>query len=220
MTPWISFGAAWRGVRKTSLDSPLKFLMCWAGGSFLILSLVSGKQAYYLLPSIPAFALILARLATVVDGPVIRRDLSFAIAGTILLGAFPLIVNHLPALSETRLKGLIADWYSIPMMACGAVLIPFTWKRVESVVFANGTTAILFFVVFIISMKPTLWQGFDLRPLASTAALHQDQIAWYGSYHGQLNYNGGIRQVYVQENKEELAAWLTSHPDGVVVMRL
>ena len=70
LLPWISLGSVWRGMRLTKPDSPLKFLICWAGGSLLILSLVSGKQIYYLLPVIPAFALILARLATSVHRPV------------------------------------------------------------------------------------------------------------------------------------------------------
>lgn len=220
LTPWISFGAAWRGMKNTRLDSPLKFLLSWAGASFLILSLVSGKQAYYMMPAIPAFTLILARLATSVEGPVLKRDMAFAIIGTILLGAFPLIANHLPALAETRLKNLIADWYSIPMMACGAVLIPFSWKRIESAVFAAGTTAILFFVLVIVSVRPSLWTGFDLRPLANSVASHDGNLAWYGSYHGQLNYLGEIRHVAVPENPDELAEWLKNHRDGFLVIRL
>lgn len=220
LTPWISFGAVWRGLRNTRRDSPLKFLLSWAGASFLILSLVSGKQAYYMMPAIPAFALIVARLATSVEGPVLKRDLSVVAAGTMLLGAFPLIANHLPALAETRLKDLIADWYSIPMMACGAVLIPFSWKRIESAVFAAGTTAILFFVLVIISARPTLWVWFDFQPLAEAAASYESGVAWYGGYHGQLNYLGKIRRVYEAENHEDFSEWLTEHQQGVLIMRL
>lgn len=220
LTPWILFGATWRGMRTTTLDSPLKFLLSWAGASFLILSLVSGKQAYYLMPAIPAFALIIARLATAIEGPILKRDLSVVAAGTMLLGAFPLIANHAPALAETRLKDLIADWYSIPMMACGVALLLFSWKRIETAVFAAGTTAILFFVLVIVSVRPSLWTGFDLRPLAGSVASHDGNVAWYGSYHGQLNYLGAIRHIAVPETPEELAEWLESHRDGLVVFRL
>jgi len=220
LTPWILFGATWRGMRTTTLDSPLKFLLSWAGASFLILSLVSGKQAYYLMPVIPAFALIIARLATAIEGPILKRDLSVVAAGTMLLGAFPLIANHAPALAETRLKDLIADWYSIPMMACGVALLLFSWKRIESAVFAAGTTAILFFVLVIVSVKPTLWQWFDFQPLAAAAARHEGGVAWYGGYHGQLNYQGKIRHVHEANNREDLSNWLTQHQHGVLIMRL
>jgi 4-amino-4-deoxy-L-arabinose transferase-like glycosyltransferase len=220
LTPWILFGSVWRGMWQTRLDSPMKFLISWAGASFVILSLVSGKQAYYLMPAIPAFALILARLATAIDRPILKMDLYPVIAGTIVMGALPLIANHVPPLSETRLNGLISDWYSIPMIACGAVLIPFSSKRTESAVFAVGTNAVLFFVLVIVSIKPTLWTGFDLRPLAGSVARHDGNLAWYGSYHGQLNYLGEIRHVAVLENSNELAEWLSNHRDGTLVTRL
>ena len=218
--PWPLLGSVWRGMRLTKRDSPLKFLVCWAGGSLLILSLVSGKQIYYLMPVMPAFALLFARFATSVNGPVTNRDLLFVIIATTGLGALPLVANHLPPLSETRLQGLIPDWYVIPLMICGVALIPFASKRIESAVFAIGTAGMLFFVIVIVSLKPTMWDGFDLRPLASVAASHEGSVAWYGGYQGQLNYLGGIRYVEEIADPQELSTWLTEHRSGMVIMRL
>ena len=218
--PWPLLGSVWRGVRCTKTDSPLKFLICWAGCSLLILSLVSGKQIYYLLPVMPAFALIFARLATSENGSVTKRDLSLVILGTIGMGTLPLLANHIPALSETGLRDLIADWYAIPLMVCGAALIPFAFQRIESAVSAIATAGILFFVIVIVSVKPTMWKGFDLRPLADLAAGHEGGVAWYGGYHGQLNYLGGIRHVEEIGDPQKLSTWLTEHRSGMVIMRL
>lgn len=218
--PWPLLGSVWRGMRLTTLDSPLKFLLWWAGGSLLILSLVSGKQIYYLMPVMPAFALITARFATSIHGPVTRTDLSFVIIATSGLGALPLVANHISPLAETRLRDLISDWYAIPLMVCGVVLIPFASKRIESAVTAIGTAGILFFVIVIVSLKQSMWNGFDLRPLASVAASHEGEVAWYGGYHGQLNYLGGIRYVEEIIDPAELSAWLTEHRNGMVIMRL
>lgn len=220
LTPWILFGSSWRGFKNTRLDSPLKFLVCWAGASLLILSLVSGKQVYYLLPAIPAFALILARLTTSAEAPVSKRDLALVVAGTIAMGAFPLLANHIPPLSNTRLRELITDWQAIPLIACGAIIIPFSFKRIESAVFAIGTSAILFFVIVILSVRTTMWAAFDLRPLADIASNHEGDVAWYGRYHGQLNYLGGIRRVHVSEDREGLKEWLVDHREGVLIIRL
>ena len=218
--PWPLFGSVWRGVRITKTDSPLKFLICWAGGALLIMSLVSGKQIYYLMPMMPAFALILARLATSENGSVAKRDLSLVILGTIGMGALPLLVNHIPALSETGLRDLVADWYAIPLMVCGAALIPFAFQRIESAVSAIATAGIVFFVIVIVSVKSTMWKGFDLRPLAHTAASNEGGVAWYGGYHGQLNYFGEIRHVEEIGDPQELSTWLTEHRSGMVIMRL
>ena len=220
LLPWISLGSVWRGIRLSKIDAPLKFLLCWAGGSLLVLSLVSGKQIYYLLPALPAFALILARLATLVEGPVTRRDLLFVIAGTIAMGALPLFANHIPQLFETGLRDLVADWYTIPLMACGLVLIPFTFKRVESAVFAVGTSALLFIVILVLSLKSTIWQEFDLKPLADAAASHNSGVTWYGGYHGQLNFVGGISYIHESRSREDLSEWLTGHRNGLLITRL
>lgn len=220
LMPWISLGTVWRGVPLMKLDPSLKFLFCWAGGSLLILSLVSGKQIYYLLPVLPAFALIFARLATAKNGSVAKRDLSFVILGTIVMGALPLLANHVPPLSETGLQNLIADWYAIPLMVCGAILIPFAFHRIESAVSAIATAGILFFVIVIVSVKPTMWNGFDLRPLAEMAAGNEGDVAWYGGYEGQLNYLGGIRHVEQISDPQELASWLTNHRSGILIRRL
>ncbi len=218
--PWPLLSSVWRGVRITKADSPLRFLICWAGGSLLSMSLVSGKQVYYLLPVMPAFALIFARLATSENGSVAKRDLSLVILGTIGMGTFPLLANHISPLSETGLRDLIADWYAIPLMACGAALIPFAFQRIESAVSAVCTAAILFFVIVIVSVKSTMWNDFDLRPLANMAASHEGGVAWYGGYHGQLNYLGGIRYVEEIGDPQELSTWLTEHRNGMVIMRL
>ena len=118
------------------------------------------------------------------------------------------------------MRDLIADGYAIPLMACGALFIPFTFQRIESAVFSVGAAAILFFVIVIVSIKSTMWDGFDLRPLARMAASQKGGVAWYGGYHGQLNYLGGIPYIEETEDAQELSAWLTDHRNGVVIMRL
>ena len=52
------------------------------------------------------------------------------------------------------------------------------------------------------------------------AATHKDGVAWYGSYHGQLNYFGGISCVHETWERKELSEWLTNHPGGVLIFRL
>jgi 4-amino-4-deoxy-L-arabinose transferase-like glycosyltransferase len=219
LQPWISLGAAWRGLWMTRLDPPMKFLLCWAGSSLLILSLVSGKQIHYLLPAIPAVSLILTRLMTAIPGAIPKRDLTIIIAGTIVLALVPLVVNHLTSPSPAMIQNQISDWYVVPLMACGVMLIPFPFKRIESTVFAVGTASILFVMVVIVSARTTMWRSFDLGPLAQTAASHND-IAWYGLYDGQLNYLGGIPYVHETHGVDELSQWLTEHPDGIVIEEL
>ncbi len=220
LMPWILMGTPWRGLRVIKLDSPLKFLLCWAGGSLLIHSLVSGKQIYYLLPAMPAFAMILARLVTSVEGLVPKRDLYFVIAGTIGLGSLPLIANHIPSVSATALRGLIPDWYSIPLIACGVFLVPFANRRVELAAFAVGTSSVVFFAIVCMSLASTVWKGCELKPLAEMVANSDNDFAWYGHYHGELNYLGGVRYVQEVRHFDQLEKWATDFPNGRIIIRL
>ena len=52
------------------------------------------------------------------------------------------------------------------------------------------------------------------------AAGHAGGVAWYGGYHGQLNYLGEIRHVQEIEGEQELSEWLTDHQNGVLMIRL
>ncbi len=220
LLPWISIGTVWRGLRIAKLDSSMKFLLCWAGASLLILSLVSGKQIHYLLPVIPALALILTRLFTALEGPIPRRDLAFIIVGTMVLATLPLFANHLASPNEAVMRNVIPDWCALPLMACGVILIPWSFKRVESTVFAVGTSSILFGIILLVSVRSTVWKGFEFQSLAKTAANHRDNVAWYGLYEGQLNYLGGIRYVHETRGVEELSQWLAEHRDGVLIKEL
>lgn len=220
LLPWISVGTVWRGVRITKLDSSMKFLLCWAGASLFILSLVSGKQIHYLLPIIPAIAMILTRLMTTSEDSIQKRDLSFIIVGTIVVATFPLFANHVSTPYATIARNMVADWYVVPLIACGLILIPFSFKRIESTVIAVAGTSILFAMILIVSVRSTIWKNFDFKPLARAAASHQDNVAWYGLYEGQLNFLGGIRYVHEIRSTDELSQWLTKHPDGIVIEEL
>lgn len=220
LLPWISLGTIWRGLRITKLDSQMKFLICWAGASLSILSLVSGKQIHYLVPVIPAFALVLTRLLTAVEGPIPKRDLAFVILGTVAIATLPLFANHSSLPFEGVLRDVISDGYVIPLVACGVILIPWSSQHVESVVFAVGPSSILFVIIVVVSMRSTIWEGFELRPMAQTVARHEGGVAWYGHYEGQLNYLGEVRYIHEIRSPEDLSKWLADHRDSLLITEL
>jgi len=220
LLPWISIGTTWRGLKVAKFDSPMKFLICWSGSSLLILSLVSGKQIHYLLPVIPALALILTRLLTTIEGQIPKRDLAFMITGTVAVATMPLFANHISSSYEAVMRGKVADWYVIPLMACGAILIPLSFKRIESAVFAVGTSSILFAIILIVSARSTIWKDFEYRPMAQAAARHEGGVAWHGRYEGQLNYLGELRYIHETCSAEDLSNWLAEHPEGHLIKEL
>ncbi len=219
LMPWISFGAVWRGFRLTAFDNGMRFLTCSAGGSLLILSLVSGKQIYYLLPMIPVCAMILARIMTAVE-TVSRRDLAFIVPGTIGMALLPAIFNSVPQLTRARLTGILENYYVIPLGLCGVLLLVPAWKKVSSLVLAVATSSVVFIAIVAWGISGSLWDGFDLKPIARYAANCSRPVAWLGDYHGQLNFLGEIPTIKETLNTEALEKWLLEKPDSAVIVRL
>ena len=219
LMPWISFGAVWRGFRLTTFDNGMRFLVCCVGGSLLILTLVSGKQIYYLLPMFPPCAMILARLMTSVD-TVSRRDLAFIVPGTIGMALLPAVFNSVPELTRTRLTGILENSYAIPLGLCGALLLVPAWKKISNLVLAVATSSVVFIAIVAWGISGSLWDGFDLKPIARFAAGCARPVAWLGDYHGQLNFIGEIPSIKETLNTEALEQWLQEHPGGAVIVRL
>ncbi|MEZ6061316.1 MAG: glycosyltransferase family 39 protein [Planctomycetaceae bacterium] len=74
LLPWLLLPSFWSGCRQLRRSSATVFCAIWWLGTLAILSLVSGKQPHYLLPSIPGATLLMA--AAITSVPLItRRDL-------------------------------------------------------------------------------------------------------------------------------------------------
>ena len=197
----------------------MRFLVCCAGGSLFILTLVSGKQIYYVLPMFPPCAMILARIMTSVD-TVSRRDLAFIVPGTIGMALLPAVFNSVPELTRTRLTGILENYYVIPLALCGALLLVPAWKRVSNLVLAVATSSVVFIAIVSWGISGSLWDGFDLKPIARFAAGCSRPVAWLGDYHGQLNFIGEIPSIKETLNTEALEQWLQEQPAGAVIVRL
>jgi 4-amino-4-deoxy-L-arabinose transferase-like glycosyltransferase len=64
--PWFAWPRFWKGI--SIRDPGQKFLAAWLLLTFIGFSLVSGKQAKYLVPLLPAFALLAGRALSKVKG--------------------------------------------------------------------------------------------------------------------------------------------------------
>lgn len=64
--PWVAWPPLWRRLRGSGLrlDAGLRFCLAGLLPALLLFSLISGKQAKYLLPLLPLLALLAARLLT------------------------------------------------------------------------------------------------------------------------------------------------------------
>lgn len=225
--PWPLLSRFRTGLRTLPADAGSRFLCVSLLLPLLILSAVSGKQVYYLLPLSPALALLIAR-SLVTHPPTVSQTVSLIAIrpialGTMLCGAIPAVVWLLPDIAQGRLSGVCPAWYSLPLTACGAVLLLVRTTDIVRVVRAISAAAVVFISLLVIGLGSTFWPGFDTRPLAEHVRALQDRdipVAWFGNYHGQLHYVGRLRTPLAElYTPAELQAWLQRHPGGRVIMR-
>ena len=89
--PWSFLPSGLKGLRGAYATPERRFLLSWIIGSVVILSAVSGKQPHYLVPALPAVALLIAGglAATVPVGRIAARAtvavVVLLLAGTVIL---------------------------------------------------------------------------------------------------------------------------------------
>ncbi len=81
--PWLFWKPVWQGLLKLPQhisDNGVRFCLIWFLVVFVAFSLISGKQPHYLLPIVPAFALLIAYLVKKKDKIIIISTISILIS--------------------------------------------------------------------------------------------------------------------------------------------
>ncbi|MFN9719133.1 MAG: ArnT family glycosyltransferase [Planctomycetota bacterium] len=221
LLPWLNFVPLWRGIFSFRPDGGLKFSAVAGLSTLLIMSLVSGKQIHYLVPMLPHCAMAISRLASMrADTKVERRDQLLPAAATVLLGMTPVIINWQHPSGSEAVAGLVSSVYSIPLVLFGVAVAIIPAGTVLRAVTVISTFSIAFLSVIVFALSSTMWDGFDLEPLARFVHQTRQPICWFKGYHGQINLIGRISRVTEVSSEDDLQHWLEDAPEGVVVMRL
>lgn len=215
--PWGWSPAALRTLAPARLraDPGARFAATWALSALLAFSLVSGKQTHYLLPELPALALLLSGL-----GPEGARAwrlaallpalLLLALGAALALGLTPLAQR--PGFALPPWAPLLA---LLPVAALALAL-----RRLPPGPAAWALVAPLTLLALHLLMAPILARAYDAAPVARLLAPHQGRglAIREREYHGQWHFAGRLRApVAALPDDAALAAWAAEHPGGVVV---
>lgn len=184
-----------------------------AAGSFLTLSLVSGKQIHYLLPILPATSLIIARMLSrgerAGEG---RRDEERAFAlMAILFGVALLVAAGLASRMPTSLPPI----HVAPALLLIVAALPLWRLRHELWLVVPAFAAVLAVALSLEAGMGAL-TGFDLRPLASRIDRARP-IAFVGGYQGEIGFAARLTERVDVVTPQEAASWREAHPDGQLI---
>ena len=218
LLPWpLVLRGRWNALRDLAAARDVRFALAWLVPTFIAFSLIGGKQPHYLLPAIPAFALL---VAAAIDrgGWRVRHGL----LGLCML-AVGAAVAYLPHYARTHggpivLEDVSPGW-GIATALLGAAILVFA-RRLRGPAWATLAT-----IACVLMVKLAIVQGtgtrYDIGLVAQRIQVAQEQgrpIVHMGWHHGV--YEFAARQsepLQVLHDIGELERWAATHPDGLVV---
>ena len=190
-------------------------------------SFVSGKQVHYLLPELPAVALLLARAldgwwtdAAAAERP--SADVWWPAAMLALPGAAVLAARLLgPRVPVPPDVALPAWWVALLLFAVplGIASLGRRGGPVRRVGALTAATASLV-VVLQLGVLPGVAAPYDVAPISArlgTLDRAGVPIAHVGEYAGQYTFLGRLRHPVAVIEEDSVPAWLAANPGGAVI---
>jgi 4-amino-4-deoxy-L-arabinose transferase-like glycosyltransferase len=224
LLPWTLWPPLWRAVVSGQVRAPLvepgtRACLAWIAAALIELSLISGKLPHYLLPLLPAFALLIARLMPLCR-PRGRGDAAPLGTLQILAGAAGLA---LPIVRTARMPDWVGDiqpFGATLIIAAGALLLARPWSRPRAAATVTALAMLLALVGAHLAAQPALRAGYDVAPMAAQVARLQERgmRVWFvGLYHGEYGWLGRLREPLPRVEDGDLRRWLAGHRSDAFV---
>jgi 4-amino-4-deoxy-L-arabinose transferase-like glycosyltransferase len=226
LLPWLLWKPLWGGLRKLShQDYGIRFCLAWAIPVFIAFSLVSGKRIHYLLPLIPALALVLARAVDeVTEAEHWERAHVVVMAVFGLLGVMLMLLPWLNNIYhwQTEFSSISPVWGSL-LVISAVMLGGIRAKGVQDSVFYICTASVIVSITVSGSFFEVNADRYDTKAAAQTIAALMDEnrtVAFYGNkYHGQYHFAGRLKQpITVISNFVDLYDWAEHHRTGYIIV--
>jgi len=223
LLPWVVWPRLWRGARRCGClaDRGARFLLAWVVPVVLGFSLVSGKQVRYLLPILPALAVLAARWLAGHPSGAERERLLVPGLGLVVTGGLIAAVAGVPAAKASIwLSAVQPAWGWVLMLAgIAALWLPPQPARRLVPAFCGATT--LAFVALHLALAGAATRAYDLREVAHRIGAYQAQgrpVLNVGKYYGQYQFLGRLRRPLEVAGPDAAARWAERHPDGYLVL--
>ncbi|MFZ1199960.1 MAG: hypothetical protein WAO07_07315, partial [Desulfobacterales bacterium] len=222
--PWIVQRRLWRDAKRLVTDEGCRFCLSWLVPSVAILSLVSGKQTHYLLPILPAAALLMAGpLAAPPAGPLSPQRWAVALPCLVIgiaLLLLPFVASRWPALNLP--ESSFWAWGLMPLALGVYALIQ---RPPNAAVWVRSVPVFIVALMVVLQLGPvrSMEAAYDIADFSKQIAAVADSGApvavFPAKFEGQFQFLGRLKNPLVTlDDIEAVHAWLHQHPDGYLVI--
>lgn len=229
--PWGWWPAVWRGLAVRGwrgLEPQLRLCVVWFAALLVAFSAISSKQIHYLVPDLPALALIAARLALDPSVTVRRHGLLAPFSLLLVVALIPLALDAIAATGGLgrlpppliELQRQSHDWPALALIALLAVLFIAVRQRptAQAAAIAGGWAATMLAVHVLAG--PAILPAYDFSRIAVEVRAREGcGVGWVGDYAGELNFTARLTRPVAIVEPGTLESWLAAHPGGIVVDR-
>lgn len=225
LAPLLAWRPAWAGVRKIfeGPSAARTFLLCWIVPALLGLSAISGKQLHYLLPIVPAMALLISLGLRTVQGRV--RDMLpvLLFAGALVVSVIVIALDGARVLPGNSVARSALPAQSFPLLVAMGLLalgalraFAGTARRaLIGVAIAN----LVFVLGVAVQSRDTATTLFDLQPVADALSQRRNgPIAMTQKSRGEYGFLARLTQPVEHVPLEDLSGWLAANPSGVAIV--
>lgn len=223
--PWFFWPPLWRGLtqlRRRFDDSGIRFCLAWIVPAFTLLSAINNKQAYYLLPLFPAFALLSARLLESTESRPRRWDLLPLGLALVLIGG---LFAAIPILGGTITLPVwtahLPPTFGLVVILIGLAFAIIRFDNTNRTLILITTGSALLVTMFHLTLLPAVLPAYDVAPVAKLLRSAQQKgrsILNLAKYHGEFHFIGRLEHpLDIATDKAQLQDWIAAHPLGLIV---
>ncbi|MBI1327999.1 MAG: hypothetical protein GC136_10215 [Alphaproteobacteria bacterium] len=212
----------WQALRTIQWkeSSITRFLLCWLAPTFLIFTLMGGKQAHYLIPLLPALLLlVLPELQKAKS--MFGAYLFYLIFGA-LITLLPFALQMLPEKSRTL------ESFAALSSAIGFFFLSFTVfgyfmlkeNKISSLAFIALLNLALFGMLYA-EVSRTYLRFYDLRPFSAELQKYKNETLGYArNYQGEFGFLARMEKPFETMDISAYPAWLDKNKNGIMVLRV
>ncbi len=222
--PWT--GQILRPARsiRMPINSGTRFCLCWLVPALLLFSLVSGKQVHYLLPLLPAAALLITRIMLSVNQPPAIIPLR-TMAIIYLAAGISLVILLYTGfqVGDPELAGHTMVFWGFLFILGGGILFRLQPSHVDASITSSCMAVVVFLSLVHLGPFHQLKTSYNLAPMAAKIAEQQQKgkkVAIYpAKFSNQFQFSGRLTApLQAIDNYHALSIWLKKNPGAVAVM--
>lgn len=225
--PWLWWPPLWKGVRHFArngrADPSLRFCVIWMALVFLAFSLISGKRVHYLVPLMPVFSLVVARILGAGRAWRIAGSAQWPVAAAFV--ALAIVFMVAPRLQpRTGWHEWVSQlpWSVSAVLLLGAVILLTPWRPLglTSRVLQIACVLVVAFSAVKVQVIGLMRPYYDLHRISAELRQGEDRqmpIALVGKYHNQYNFFGRLVRPLQILRRDELPAWVARNTTGLIV---